>query len=126
MRCCRLLSSPATSQLPFLESPTDETSPMRDPSFPPSTAGDADGTRLSVAEKPNSGGVATASSSSSAPPPAVPLLAVALDGEPVEERSSSCAQTSPRAAIHLREAGGGARGVPVVFPWCHPVFVRMR
>ncbi len=92
-----MLAPPAPSQLLFLESPADETQPMR-PAIPPFATvpgGGAGGISLSIAEKPVSGVATTLSPSS------VPDLCVVLDGEAAGERSSFCAQTSARAAIHL-------------------------
>lgn len=104
-----MLPPPAPFQVPFLENPPDEIWPMRAPTIPPSATipvegSGADGITLSVGQKLFSG-VAKVSSS-----PA-PDLVVLLDGEATGERSSSCAQTSARAAIHLRAS---AR---VVLPW---------
>lgn len=83
-----MLSPPATSQLPLRDIPTDGTRPIRGvPSI--GGGGGADGAMS---------GEEVGSRRASAPLVGVVWMGV---GEPVEDRSSSGAQTSPRADIHL-------------------------
>lgn len=98
LRCCKLLSPPATSQLPLRDIPTDGTRPTRgvpSPSFPSIDGGGG----AAAADGVMSGDEVGARRAS--PSRVVEEVVGVAVGEPAEERSSSCAQTSLRADIHL-------------------------